>query len=165
VSDPHVRYYSGLVGAWRGECAVEVFGKPSGGRLNVLRAGAFRALAHSRGPLHMETTLSLDGPKVRHTTALFKWGLSVFNSRETISLHADGRHFVLHGEQVFGPRPLGAQPFEAKGSVDEDGLGAIYFIPWFGETLEQRTKILPEGLELVQLTPWSKLSVVLKRRR
>jgi hypothetical protein len=153
------------VGAWAGECTVDVFGRPSGGRLHILRAGAFRALARSRGPLIIATTLALEGNVVKHTTQLSKWGLSVFNSVETISLLKDGRHFVIHGEQVFGPKPLGMQPFDAKGSVDDDALGAIYFIPWFGGILEQRTKVVPEGLELVQVTTWSKLSVVLKRRR
>lgn len=162
---PHHTYYSGLVGSWSGECTVDVFGKPSGGRLHVLRAGAFQALARSRGALTLSTTMALEGDEARHTTQLTKWGLSVFQSRETISLLRDGRHFVLHGEQVFGPKPLGMQPFDAKGAVDDDALGAVYFIPWFGGILEQRTKVVPEGLQLEQVTTWSKLSVVLKRRR
>jgi hypothetical protein len=165
VSAPHQTYYRGLVGNWAGECQVEVFGRPKGGRLNILRAGAFQALSRSKGALTITTTLELAGDQVKHTTQLTKWGLSVFSSRETISLLPDGRHFVIHGEQVFGPRPLGMQPFDAKGSVDDDALGAIYFIPWFGGILEQRTKVVPDGLELVQVTTWSKLSTVLKRKR
>jgi hypothetical protein len=161
----HHTYYSGLVGAWAGECKVEIFGRPAGGRLQLLRAGAFRALARSKGPLVFATTLAMEGDEVRHTTQLTKWGVPVFNSRERIRLLPDGRHIELHGEQVFGPAPLGMQPFDARGSVDDDALGAIYFVPWFGGILEQRTKVIPDGLDLVQVTTWSKLSVVLKRRR
>ena len=165
MSAPHRTYYSGLVGAWAGDCTVQISGRPTGGRVQQLRAGAFRALARSKGSLVFSTTLTMQGDEVRHTTQLTKWGLPVFNSRERIHLLPDGRHFELHGEQVFGPAPVGMQPFDAKGSVDDDALGAIYFIPWFGGILEQRTKVIPDGLELVQVTTWSKLSVVLKRRR
>lgn len=120
------------------------------------------ALAARLGSGWIATTLTAEGPaEFLHTTRIFKWQLTLFRSTELIVVNADGRTFRLSGEQR--SRFSRPQPYEADGEVDDSADRATYRIPWAGEVLLQRTRIVEAGLELVQETAWSRASVLLQR--
>jgi hypothetical protein len=105
-----------------------------------------------------------DRSEVLHTTRMSNLGVTLFRSRETIRLDADGRSFRMTGTQAFFPRLWKADEWTAHGAVAEDHDGAVYHIPFSGETIEQRTRMTPQGLEVVQATPFSRATIMLRRQ-
>jgi hypothetical protein len=170
---PHHRYYRALEGRWRGRIRFEVTDpkrlQASGLRLMDRWSLWSMALA-SRRPvtLVLSTTLDYAGGghrgEVRHTTRTTCLGVTVYRGRETILLADDGRSFRMEGAQAFFPRLWAADEWAGDGAVDADHGGAVYRIPFFGERMEQRTRVVPEGLEIVQTTPFSRAAALLRRR-
>jgi hypothetical protein len=91
--------------------------------------------------------------------------VTLFRSRETILLEGDGRSFRMTGTQAFFPRLWKTTEWAAHGAVAADHDGAVYHIPFFGETIEQHTRMTPHGLEVIQTTPFSRASILLQLRR
>lgn len=165
---PAERYYRGLVGSWRGlfhlqitdAVAMRKSAAPLFVRLGLLLVAFFPRL----GLFWMETLLAPDDvePGVYvHTTRVSRFGFTTYSTSERLTLAPGGRALAMVGETS---APL-ARParYEATATVAEDASGATYTIPWLGEELTQRTRIVPEGLELTQETPWSRATVLLHR--
>lgn len=102
--------------------------------------------------------------EVLHTTRTSNLGVTLFRSRETILLDDDGCSFRMTGTQAFFPRLWKKTKWAAHGAVHANHDGAVYYIPFFGETIEQRTRVTPEGLEVIQTTPFSRAIILLKRQ-
>ena len=88
-----------------------------------------------------------------------------FRSQETILLDDDGHSFRMTGSQTFFPRLWKATTWSAHGAVAADHDIAVYHIPFFGVTLEQRTRVTSQGLEVIQTTPFSWASILLRWQR
>lgn len=157
---PALRYYRSLQGNWLGRLRFEVT-DPDELRTRPLDKRTL-GFASRFGSVWIATTLGEEGPsEFLHTTRVFKWKLTLLESTERIRVASDERTFHMSGEQ----RPLlgRAEPYAAEGHVDAGGERATYRIPWAGEELVQRTHVVPDGLELVQETAWSRSSVLLRR--
>lgn len=159
-NSPALRYYGSLEGHWSGELRFEVTDWRGGGK----GAGSVKlmaALSRLVGPARIATTLAAEGDGFLHTTRVTKWGTTLVETSELILPAEDGRSFVMRGEQ----RALGARPesYEATGTIADDAGGATYRIPWAGVEMIQRTRIVTEGLELEQVTPFSRARVLLRR--
>jgi hypothetical protein len=154
---PAHRYYGSLVGSWRGPFV-----------LSVTNAEAARAvpfplrMAAWVGSFTMSTTLSGSGNTYEHTTRVHRLGMTLMRTRESIDIAEDGKSFVMSGEQdpSIGPKV----PYEGTGEIDDGATGATYRITWAQMPLTQTTRIVPEGLELLQETAWSRGFVLLRRR-
>lgn len=167
--DPALRYYRALVGAWSGRFTLAITDA------RALRQGSAPwlaklglsplALVPGLGAATMATTLGPEGAaearSFRHTTRVSRWGVTLFETDELIVLGGDGRSLRMTGSQRMGPG--GAERYESEGEIDEAATRATYRIPWAGESLVQRTHIVPEGLELSQETRWSRAFVLLRR--
>jgi hypothetical protein len=159
---PARKYYESLVDAWSGRFTFEVTDWRGGGR-GAAQVKAMGAMSRVIGPAWIATTLAREGDDFRHTTEVSKWGITVLETTELIVLAGDGRSFSMKGEQR---APFAArEPYEASGEIDESGTRATYRIPWSGVEMVQRTHIVDDGrgLELEQLTPFSRAYVVLRR--
>ncbi len=166
MDGPAFRYYRSLLGAWQGRLAFELTD------LRALRAESLNValpvagtalLTRGLGPVQMSTTLeaAADGT-FAHTTTVKMAGVTLFDSRETITVSDDGRTLRMDGSQRGRfQRPL---VYTARGEVDEGATRATYAIPWFGVKLTQRTAIIAEGLAMEQETRWSRAKVLLTRQ-
>jgi hypothetical protein len=103
--------------------------------------------------------------EVLHTTRMSNLGITLFRSREAILLADDGRSFRMTGTQAFFPRLWKATEWAAHGAVAADHDGAVYHIPFFGVTIEQHTRMTPQGLEVIQTTPFSRANILLQWQR
>lgn len=160
---PALRYYRRHVGSWSGRFGFRVTSwraLAGAGVATMLLIGPMALLTRIFGPSTMSTRVEAIGRDFRHTTRVSKWGVTLYETEETIAIDEDGRTVRLAGTQGtrFG-RPV---PYEATAEIDDGAMGAVYRIPWMGVGLVQRTRIVPDGLELVQETPWSHASVVLR---
>lgn len=158
---PAPRYYTSLVGAWEGRFRIRITSRPELARLSLATRFLANA-AHLAGAMSMKTTLEGAGRSFRHTTHVSAFGLEQFTTDETIELDSDGRTFRMSGVQR--PRVGKPETYDAHGSIDETATRATYEITWLGCPLVQRTRIVPEGLELTQDTAWSHAEVLLRRR-
>jgi hypothetical protein len=158
---PAPRYYASLVGSWEGRFRVRVTSREELARLPALTRLVGNA-AQLAGSMWMQTTLDGEGRSFRHTTRVRAWGVEAFTTEENIELSDDGRSLRMTGTQT--PRFGKPEHYDASGSVDETATRATYEITWLGCPLVQRTRIVPEGLELTQDTAWSHAEVLLRRR-
>ncbi len=164
-----LRYYGSLVGAWSGRFAFTITdaallsAEPFAVKLPV-RASVL--IARVVGALRMSTTLRPSPDDARayvHTTLAVSMGIVLYETREIITVLADGRSFTVSGTQRPWPRIGKGAPYEGRGEVNADADAATYFLPWYGKELVQRTQIVPKGLSLSQETIWSRGEVVLER--
>lgn len=168
---PHLRYFRAKEGHWRGKVRFEITDR------RRLRAGpvrradrwAMRSMALvsrylSRPVLSttVDATSRAHRNEVLHTTRMSNFGVTLFRSTETIHLGDDGLGFRMTGAQGFFPRLGAATAWAAHGAVAPDHDGAVYHIPFFGAPMEQRTRMTADGLEIVQTTPFSRATVLLK---
>lgn len=72
--------------------------------------------------------------------------------------------FRVEAREAFFPF-LRRSDLAATGEVAADHDGAAYRIPAFGLTMEQETRMTPEGLEITQRTPFTRTSILLKWQR
>ena len=98
-------------------------------------------------------------------TRMSSRGITLFRSRETIVLDPDGYSFQVAGRQAFFPLLWKATEWAAHGAVAADHDGAVYHIPFFDVVMEQRTRMTPQGLEIIQTTPFSRASILLRWQR
>ena len=103
--------------------------------------------------------------EVLHTTRMSSLGVTLFRSREAILLDADGHSFRVTGAQAFFPRLWKTTEWVAHGAVAADHDGAVYNMPFFGDAMEQHTRMTPEGLEVIQTTAFSRASILLQWQR
>ena len=172
--DLHHRYFRAKEGHWRGKVGFEITG-PQALRASPLRSldkWSMRsmALASRRlSTLVLSTTVDYASRghqnEVLHTTRMSSLGVTLFRSREAILLGDDGLSFRVRGAQAFFPRLWKATEWFAYGAVAADHDGAVYQIPLFGVTMEQRTRMTPQGLEVTQMSPFSRASILLVWQR
>lgn len=163
---PSHDYYRACEGRW--ECPFElVITDPAAFRasamrwLDRLRIRSMRLGARLGGPFLFRTTVDYAGRgergEVLHTTQICKWGAVFFDSREVLTLAANGRDFALRGELRQSPTSWWrSHTFEGSGQVDETGTRATYDFPWFGTHIRQTTVRLGDLVEVTQETPWSR---------
>lgn len=165
---PAERYYAGLVGSWRGLFHLEITDAAAMRRSSaplLVRWGLLLVAFFPRlGLFWMETLLERDDTESGvyvHTTRVSRFGFTSYSTSERLTLAADGRSLTMVGETAapFG-RP---ERYDATATIADDASGATYAIPWLGEELTQRTRVVPEGLELTQETRWSRATVLLHR--
>ncbi len=160
---PAVRYYRRHVGSWSGrfDFRVTSWRALAGARITtMLLVAPMAVLTRLFGPSTMATRVEASGTDFRHITRVSKWGVTLYETAETIAVGEDGRTVRLAGTQ--GTRFGRSVPYEATAEIDEGATSAAYRIPWMGVDLVQRTKIVPDGLELIQETPWSHASTLLR---
>lgn len=156
TNDAARRYYSALLGAWRGPLHLTRTGRSLAGAPPRLRA---LAVGFGLSPrLWMATTLDTDAGGFKHTTLVTLRGVMILRTEE--KLLVDGARLTMRGVQRTW---LGGEPYEATGVVSDAADGATYDIPWAGAALVQRTQIVPEGLRLWQETQWTRAEVLLQR--
>jgi len=159
-SGPVPRYYRSLEGRWAGTLTLRMTawralrGHPLATKVTMVSARLV-------SPVRMATTLEARGASFVHTTRVTKWGFLLYATEETIEVTDGGRALRMVGEQR--PRLGPLERYEAAGEVDPSATRATYRIPWLGVELVQRTRVVAEGLELTQETPWSRSSVLLHR--
>ncbi len=167
---PNCRYYRALVGQWRGEMDFRITDRK---RLRESRLGltarlCMPCLSMWPSKLFMSTTLDFAngaaGNDFLHTTFVSNLGITLFRSRERIELGDDGHSLQLTGTQVFFPRFWQSEELSAYGSVADDHQRAVYSIPFFGDVMEQSVRVVNEGLELEQVTSFSRAMVHLQRQ-
>jgi len=167
---PGPRYYGALVAAWEGRLAfamtdwgaLRAAAIPLGAKLAWMAMGV---VSRVLGDLRMATTLSRGANgEWSHTTLVSKWGIVALETEERITLAPDGRSLVMKGEMRAWPRLGAPERYDSDGEIDESATRATYRVPMLGAPLVQRTRIVPEGLELSQETPWSRSKVLLRRR-
>jgi hypothetical protein len=149
---PSHRYYRSMHGSWR--CTVDfaltdrpAFWASPMGWVDRLRVLSLVWVQRWIGPPVLETTVDYTGgTEVIHTTRVSTWGMTGFRSVERMTLDPDGRRATMRGDQ------LGEGTVE----IDETATRAHYTFRWVGVRMDQHTEVVPEGLKLVQETPWSR---------
>lgn len=101
--------------------------------------------------------------QILHTTRISILGITLFRGQETILLDDDGQSFRMKGTQSLFPLFWKKTRWEAHGAVSGDHDGAVYHIPFFGEMLDQHTRMTRDGLLMVQTTPFSRAVILLQR--
>lgn len=137
----------------------------------ALRRASLRALGLAfrlLGPLRMETTLDYwsrgAAGTVTHTTRFSKWGLTVLSSTETLHLEVPGPDLGLDGELRAWPLRWRRFGFgEARVTIEPDALGARYIFEPMGLPVEQRTRVVEDGLEISQDAGWWRATGLLRR--
>lgn len=163
-----------MEGHWRGKVRFEIT-DPKRLRASTLRrtdrwsVWAMALVSRRLSTLVLSTSVDYASRghrnEVLHTTRTSNLGVTLYRSRETIVLGDDGRSFRMTGTQAFFPRLWRTTEWAAHGTVAADHTGAVYHIPFFGETIEQQTRVTPEGLEVVQTTPFSRARILLRLQR
>lgn len=168
---PNHMYYRALEGEWRGRVQFEITDvkRLSSSCLRLRDRWSIWAMAmvsRRTASLFMSTSLDYGSRghlnEVLHTTRTSCLGIPVYCSRETIHLNDDGRSFRLVGVEAYFPRLWKRREWTALGEVSADHRGALYQIPFFGEVMEQHTRVTPEGVEVVQITPFSLATILLQ---
>jgi len=174
TDSPHHRYFRAKEGHWRGKLRFEITDRQR------LWASPLRwrdkwsmwsmALTSRRlSTLVLSTTVDYASQggqnKVLHTTRMSNLGITLFRSQEAILLDDDGFSFQMTGTQAFFPRLGKSTAWTAHGAVAADHDGAVYHIPFFGVTIEQHTRMTPQGLEVIQTTPFSRANILLQWQR
>jgi len=169
----HHRYFRAKEGHWRGKVRFEITDSQQlwASPLRWLDKWSMRsiALASRLTNLVLSTTVDYSGQghrsEVLHTTRMSNLGVTLFRSRETIQLDDDGHSFRMTGTQAFFPRLWKATEWAAHGAVAQDHDGAVYHIPFFGVGMEQHTRMTLHGLDVIQTTPFSRASILLRWQR
>jgi hypothetical protein len=154
------QYYDALIGSWSGQYRLAVT-QPAALATLPFRVRLMGTLLRLDGNMTMSTTLQrVSEGMYEHTTRMSRFGLDIATSREMITVAPDGKRFVISGVQRM---PFGREPFEGLGTIDDDANGADYPISWLGQPLRQRTRVQPEGVQIVHETSWCLATVLLKR--
>jgi len=171
TDSPHHRYFRAKEGHWKGKVRFEIT-DPQQLRASPLRlldkwsVWSMALVSRHLSTLVLSTTVDYASQgrqnEVMHTTRMSNLGVTLFRSREAISLDDDGYSFRMTGAQAFFPRLWKATEWAAHGAVAADHDGAVYHIPFFGVTLAQHTRMAPQGLEVIQTTPFSRASILLR---
>ncbi len=169
---PHHRYFRAKEGRWRGKIRFALTDARGlrASTLSLADKWSLRSLslASHLSALVLTTTVDYAGRghlnEVLHTTRVSNFGLTVYRSAETIFLNDDGRSFRIEGREAFFTF-LRRSEWVAEGAVATDHDGAAYRIPCFGLTMEQETRMTPDGLEIRQQTAFSRATILLKWQR
>lgn len=169
---PAVRYYRHHAGRWRGALTLRITDWRTffAARIPWFERLQLIALALTPEALSptMHTTVDLeplerDG-EVAHTTALTRFGVTLYRSQEWFRLRADGQGMDLRRVQHPFPRLGSALPEDhGAGHVEPDGRHARYDWSWYDRRLDQRTAPRGDGLEIVLRSDWSEARVWLRR--
>jgi hypothetical protein len=169
---PHLAYYRAHQGRWSAPYSVSItswraFWTAPMGPLDRLRGLWMGTVAAWTG-LRMDTSVDCEvyaaRREVLHTTALSLWGVTFFRSVEVLALREDGLGASMSGEQRLWPVPWRPRPFgEGQVEIAPDAQSARYTFDWMGGRLVQRTRVVPEGLELEQQTDWFRARALLRR--
>lgn len=170
---PHHRYFQAKQGRWWSPFQLEIT-DPEGLRTSSLRWKEKQTLRlldsfcrQNRLPTFstlMDYTSRGQHNEVFHITQLSFGGITLFRSLETIHLKEDGDTFDVSGKQGYFPFLWWRSPWKGHGFVDKEDDAATYFLPWQGLELVQHTRMTPEGLEILQETPFSKAALCLRPR-
>jgi hypothetical protein len=163
------RYYRAMHGSWRGALDLRVTDREAFGRLPWLERARVRTLLAtlSVATIRVDTTLdwATSGPAglALHTTRMSVAGVPLFRSFEELHLGPDGRSVRIAGWRSFPPL-FAREPQAGEARVEQDALGAAYDFPWFGGArLAQTTRVVADGLRIVQRSDWSRGEFVLAR--
>lgn len=171
ANSPSHSYYRALEGQWRGRMHFKLtdLKRYWASRMRLSERLSVLGLSLvSIGPakLFMSTTLAFasDGDKndVLHTTRVACMGITLYRSRERIRLSTDNRSFHLSGTQAFFPYLWRSAEWSGTGTIAEDHQSAVYNFTFMGEPLEQSTLVTPDGLQILQVTPYSRAIVLLR---
>lgn len=177
IDAPHHNYFRTKEGHWRGKVRFEITDaqRLRDSPLRLLDKWSMRSMAQASrrmSTLVLSTTVDYTSQGhqnvVSHTTRMSNLGITLFHSQEAIMLADDGHSFAMTGSQAFFPQLWRATEWTAHGAVAADYDGAIYHIPLFGGSgviIEQHTRMTPQGLEVVQTTPFSRASILLRWQR
>ena len=174
IDSPHHRYFRAKEGHWRGKVRLEITDpqRLRASTLNSLNRWSLWSMAlvsRRLSTLVMSTTMDYASQghrnQVIHTTQTSNLGVTLYRSRETILLDDDGQSFRMAGTEAFFPRLGKTTEWAAHGAVATDYDGATYYIPFFGEVIEQQTRMTPQGLEVIQATPFSRANIFLRWQR
>jgi hypothetical protein len=160
---PNRRYYSTVRGPWTATFEFDVvdwgvfWSRPMGliDRVRVIGMVVSRAIL---GRPRIDTRVEFDetGGAVRHELRVSKWGVPFFHSRETITLHEDGRGLTVAGEGRMFPLMIPADLGEAGGEIDDSGTQARYSMQWMGGPMEIRTQLVDGGADIEMDAGWGR---------
>jgi hemin uptake protein HemP len=169
TDSPHHRYFRAKEGHWRGKVRFEIINpqRLRASPLRLLDKWSMWSMALVSRRLSTTVDYASQGRRdeVLHTTRMSNLGITLFRSQEAILLDDDGHSFRVTGTQAFFPRLWKATAWAAHGAVAADHDGAVYHIPFFGVIIEQHTRMTPQGLEVIQTTPFSRASILLQWQR
>ena len=160
---PTVRYFRAMTGAWSGVYRFEITDPAAvASPLDRLRMTLMARL----GPCRMDTTVAwMSDDTVRHTTRVTCRGMPGLYSVEVFSLSEDGRTLTVRMAQRLAPDLWRLRTFpEGSGVVEDPEIGAAYALPWIGGVVDQRARIVDDGVLLTQTTPWFRAEARLRRR-
>lgn len=173
MTPPHRAYYEAHVDRWRCDFRLRITDReafrrcrmPLVDRLGILFMAHWpRAL----GRMWLETSVAFGSGErasdVVHTTRVKLWRTAVLTGVEWLTLSDDGTSVALECVHKVAPLFWRTRRFEGRATIAADGQSAHYsFAPWFGTTLEQRTKIEGRALAIHQETPWCTSTLLLQR--
>ena len=118
-------------------------------------------LAKWTGALTMHTSLDFASHGVSgvmlHRTWITKWGMPLMLSRESITMDANGRDFLMRGGLRLIPSYWNHRSFgEGRGSVDVTSTRASYDFDWLGIPMHQESLSTLDAVTLTQTTAFSR---------
>jgi hypothetical protein len=157
---PHLAYYRAHHGRWRARISVAItswrafWAAPMGplDRLRGLWMGTVAAWTGLRMDTSVDCEIYASRGEVLHTTAVSLWGVPLMRSVEVMVLHEDGVHATMRA--VWGDGSVEIAP---------DAQSAHYTFDWMGGPLQQRTRVVPEGLHIEQQNGWFRANGLLVR--
>jgi hypothetical protein len=131
-SAPALDYYEACRGQWRAPVAITVTdaaalansGMSLADRLSVRLLSVWPSWL---GRVWLDTSVSVEGVRVVHTTTVRWMGLPLQRSIETFTLDPDGRRFTVAGGMT------------GSGAIDATGTRGEYALRWLGVDIRQRT--------------------------
>lgn len=160
---PNRRYYTTVRGPWTATFEFDVvdwgsfWSRPIGlvDRVRVIGMVVSRVIL---GRPRIDTRVEFEegADVVRHELRVSKWGMPLFHSRETITLHDDGRGLTVAGEARTFPLMLKADLGEAGGEIDETGTRARYSMQWMGGPMDIRTTVVDGGADIEMDAGWGR---------
>ena len=160
VTAPSMMYYRAVEGRWSGPLVFSAarnaaFVRARAPWIDRARARVLALLARLGLRLLMQTSVDASSRIARnevvHTTRLSKWGLTLYESTELLTLELNGRDVLItRRERVAPSRRFSEQDGHCRAEVEASSLCARYFIPFFGGVLRQTARIEFGCVRLVQ---------------
>lgn len=162
TSSLFARYYRAHQGRWRGRFRFVITDE------GALRAAAIPGIDRARirtmaricrvlGFAWIETRVDCDvlgDGRVLHETRIARAGFPLLVGREVLTPRPDGRSGTMTIEHRFAP--FGARSWDdGEVVIGDHAAGAVYDLPWIGGRIQQRTRVVPDGLALEQEGPFS----------
>lgn len=164
----HREYFRAKIGRWSGPFRLEITQSASDQKLpwgDRLTLRFLAILSRWVDGLVMSTTVNDSSQQhpgtIIHTTRLSLHGITIARSEEVISPADDGVRFQIKGRRWSFPFIGSGTTWSGEGSVSTDHDGASYHISILGQ-MTQTTRMTPNGLEIIQTTPFSRATILLR---